>query len=89
MFGTKIYEPLNNIYKLCKQRKNPKIETQIHLLTDGAVQNSKQITELIHLRCQDPDLKASLHTIGVGEDVQDDFIKGCAIKGLGTFSFVE
>ena len=51
MGGTEIYQPLLEIFKLQKQRKNPKIETLIYLLTDGAVSDSNAVINLISQNC--------------------------------------
>lgn len=47
MYGTKIFEPLDEIFKQKNQMKIANLETQIYLLTDGAVSNSSAVIDLV------------------------------------------
>ena len=45
--GTEIFNPLDEIFKSIKARKQHSVYTHIYLLTDGAVHNNQAIIDLV------------------------------------------
>ena len=86
--GTEIFEPLQEIFKQIKQtekKTNTTKMTHIYLLTDGAVDNTSDIINLVKKNCNE---KVKVHTFGVGSGADESLIKGCAREGRGNFSFI-
>ena len=61
-------------------------ETNIFLLTDGAVYNTNSIVQLVG---RNSSLKRRVHTFGVGSGADETLIKKCASKGFGNFYFIQ
>ena len=59
--------------------------THIFLLTDGAVNNTNEIVQLV---AKNASLDRRLHTFGVGNGADETLIKKCASKGFGNFYFI-
>jgi uncharacterized protein with von Willebrand factor type A (vWA) domain len=80
--GTNILSPLMSAFD---KVKTAKMDAHIYLLTDGAVQNNKEIINLVEKNCSP---KVRLHTFGVGHGAEEHLIKGCALAGKGSYFFV-
>ena len=76
--GTRIYEPLKEIFDLGKPRNCA--ASHIYLLTDGAIWDTKQCVDLV---ASNANLHQRVHTFGVGSGVSEELIKQVAFKGLG------
>lgn len=81
MGGTEIYAPLQNILTSKIIEGYPK---QIFLLTDGGVSNTQNVIDLVRKSIK----YSRVHTIGVGNDVSQALIIGCAEKGKGRHIFI-
>ena len=79
--GTDIYSPLQGIFDMQTDCK----ETNIFLLTDGAVNNTNEIVNLV---TKNASLDRRVHTFGVGNGADESLIKKCASKGFGNFYFI-
>ena len=82
MGGTEIEQPLENILKANVIEGYPK---QIFLLTDGEVQNTENVIELVRRNIK----YSRVHTIGIGNGASESLIKGCAEKGKGYHIFIK
>lgn len=81
MGGTEIYQPLLDIFNEPVDKDKPR---HIYLLTDGAVEDTKLVTELI----KDNNKHNRVHTFGIGSGVSTELIKDSALAGLGNFAFI-
>ena len=80
--GLDIYTPLRTVLEMetdCKK-------TDIFLLTDGAVENANDIIALVEEECN---LDRRVHTLGLGEGVDEKLIKKCAAKGFGNYYLIK
>ena len=82
MGGTEIEQPLENILRAQVIEGYPK---QIFLLTDGEVQNTENVIELVRRNIK----YSRVHTIGIGNGASESLIKGCAEKGKGYHIFIK
>jgi hypothetical protein len=82
MGGTEILAPLQDIYADPVDLDLPR---QIYLLTDGAVNNTKQIVELVRSHRK----TCRVHTFGIGDGASSELVKECAQAGLGHYSFID
>lgn len=53
-------------------------------MTDGAVGNTDSVIELIKKN----NSSNRVHTFGIGQGVSTSLIKGCALAGMGHYSFI-
>ncbi|CAG9313321.1 unnamed protein product [Blepharisma stoltei] len=81
MGGTNIYDPLNSIYSTPPNKALPR---SIFLLTDGAVSNPEAVVNLIRQNSK----SATVHSVGIGNEVSTFLIKESAKAGGGVPSFV-
>eukprot|EP00358_Blepharisma_japonicum_P000490 CAMPEP_0202947418 /NCGR_PEP_ID=MMETSP1395-20130829/11580_1 /ASSEMBLY_ACC=CAM_ASM_000871 /TAXON_ID=5961 /ORGANISM="Blepharisma japonicum, Strain Stock R1072" /LENGTH=752 /DNA_ID=CAMNT_0049648657 /DNA_START=120 /DNA_END=2378 /DNA_ORIENTATION=+ len=81
MGGTNIYDPLNSIYSTPPSKELPR---SIFLLTDGAVSNPEAVVNLIRQNSK----SATVHSVGIGNEVSTFLIKESAKAGGGVSSFV-
>ena len=79
--GTEILDPLEDIFE---EQPDPKFPRLIFLLTDGAVQNTAEVVQLIK---QNSD-QCKVHTFGIGHGASTDLVKNCAIQSGGNFYFI-
>ena len=79
--GTEIYTPLDFIFK--RKYDNSMIKN-VFLITDGKVKNSAQICSLIESKST-KDIR--VHSIGIGNDVDKNFIRKTGEFGKGSFHF--
>lgn len=73
--GTEIYEPLEHVFK--NVPKLPGCSRQLFLLTDGEVSNTEQVIAL----CRDHVDTTRIFTFGIGENVDQRLVNGCAKAG--------
>ena len=71
MGGTEILAPLQDVYADPVDLKLPR---QIYLLTDGAVNNTKKIVELVRSHRK----TCRVHTFGIGSGASTELVKECA-----------
>ena len=83
MGGTELYKPLKKIFQELKLHKNQ--FKQIFLLTDGAVNDTDEIVNLIK---NNNYYNQRLHTFGIGSGVSTDLITECAKAGKGMYYFI-
>jgi len=81
--GTKITGPLKYIYDSDKNYESIKLPRNIILLTDGEAWDKEEGLNLIEKN----NFKFFLHSIGIGDDFDEDLIKNAAILGKGNFNF--
>lgn len=81
MGGTEILEPIRDIFS---DPLDPVLPRNLYLLTDGAVENTKLIVELIRENRKN----CKVHTFGIGEGASSELIKDCAYAGRGHYSFI-
>jgi hypothetical protein len=81
MGGTEILAPLQDVYADPVDIELPR---QIYLLTDGAVNNTKQIVEMVRSHRK----TSRFHTFGIGNGASTELVKECAQAGLGHYSFI-
>lgn len=72
--GTNIYRPLQNIYE-SKEYDNINLERKIFILTDGEIKDKEKTLEIIKQNRK----MYSIHSIGIGEDFDEDLIKKMGI----------
>lgn len=81
MGGTEIAAPLKEILSRPIVKGNPR---QIFLLTDGEVNNPREIMKLIGVHSN----QCRVHGIGIGAGASKALLKGCADKGKGHAVFL-
>ncbi len=74
MGGTKIFEPMSEVFSWPLDKNLPR---QIYLLTDGEVENTKAVVNLIKSNSKN----CRVHTFGIGEGASSELIKDCAVAG--------
>ncbi|XP_077334259.1 von Willebrand factor A domain-containing protein 5A-like [Lithobates pipiens] len=79
--GTKILEPLQNIYRTDGRAGHPR---QIFVLTDGEVRNTKQVIKEVQKNAENH----RCFTFGIGEGASTSLIKGMARAGNGIYDFI-
>jgi hypothetical protein len=80
--GTEIYKPLKNILESSVIEGYPK---QIFLLTDGEISDTENVISLVQSNIR----HSRVHTIGIGNEVSEALIIGCAEKGKGSHIFIK
>ena len=83
--GTDIVSPLNDIFNNKKEYEKIKLSKNIILLTDGEVDDKNRCFNLIKENCH----MFKVHSIGIGNDFDEELIKSCGIYGKGSFNFVK
>ena len=83
--GTDIVSPLNDIFNNKKEYEKIKLSKNIILLTDGEVEDKNRCFNLIKENCN----MFKVHSIGIGNDFDEELIKSCGIYGKGSFNFVK
>ena len=83
--GTNIISPLNDIFNNKKEYEKIKLSKNIILLTDGEVENENRCFNLIKENCD----MFKVHSIGIGNEFDEELIKSCGIYGKGSFNFVK
>ena len=83
--GTNIISPLNDIFNNKKEYEKIKLSKNIILLTDGEVENKNRCFNLIKENCD----MFKVHSIGIGNEFDEELIKSCGIYGKGSFNFVK
>ena len=73
MGGTEIYNPLNKIFQ--KSKPADCDETNIFLLTDGAVGNTQGVIDLVKRNSSN---MQRVHTFGIGSGASQYLITECA-----------
>ena len=81
MGGTEIFAPLNEVFR---SRTTESCERHIYLLTDGAVNNTAEVVELIRMN----KYHTRVHMFGIGEGASSELIKEGAYAGDGHFYFI-
>ena len=81
MGGTEILVPMNDALL---QKHDPELTREIYLLTDGAVDNTADILNLIKTKRG----STRVHTFGIGDGASSELVIGCAVAGSGNYSFV-
>ena len=81
--GTNIAGPLKYIYDSDKLYEKINLPRNIILLTDGEAWDKNEGLNLIEQNSS----KFMLHSIGIGEDFDEDLIKNAAILGKGNYNF--
>ena len=79
MGGTEILSPLKRIFE-----QNPVATRQLFVLTDGQVDNTKEVIEI----CKFSKTNTRVFTIGIGDEVSRHLVRGMARAGLGTAEFI-
>ncbi|EAR91779.1 type A von willebrand factor domain protein (macronuclear) [Tetrahymena thermophila SB210] len=79
--GTEIYQPLHNVFN---EKKIEGYNKQIFLLTDGQVDNPKQVVNLIKKNNK----FSRIHSIGFGNDADKQLIQETAVYGKGISKIV-
>lgn len=79
MGGTEILNPLKKAVDLNVGKR----KKRVFLLTDGEVNNSKEIIDFAKLHAEN----VRIHTFGVGRDCDKKLIEGIALAGRGSFSY--
>ena len=80
--GTNIYAPLKNIFD-SKDYDNIDLPRNIFLLTDGDVENEKEVLDLIEAN----NSKFKIYSIGIGQYFDEHLIKNAGIIGKGNYNF--
>ena len=80
--GTDIYKPLIHIFN-SKDYDNINLPKNIFLLTDGEVEDKKNVLNLI----EDNNSKFTIYSIGIGRYFDEDLIKNAGIIGKGNYNF--
>ena len=83
--GTDIVSPLNDIFNNKKEYEKIKLSKNIILLTDGEVDDKNRCFNLIKENYH----MFKVHSIGIGNDFDEELIKSCGIYGKGSFNFVK
>ena len=83
--GTNIVSPLIDIFNNKKEYEKIKLSKNIILLTDGRVEDKNECFNLIKENCN----MFKVHSIGIGNDFDEELIKSCGIYGKGSFNFVK
>ena len=83
--GTNIVSPLIDIFNNKKEYEKIKLSKNIILLTDGEVEDKNECFNLIKENCN----MFKVHSIGIGNDFDEELIKSCGIYGKGSFNFVK
>ena len=83
--GTNIISPLNDIFNNKKEYEKIKLSKNIILLTDGEIENKNGCFNLIKENCN----MFKVHSIGIGNEFDEELIKSCGIYGKGSFNFVK
>ena len=83
--GTDIVSPLHDIFNNKKEYEKIKLSKNIILLTDGEVDDKNRCFNLIKENCH----MFKVHSIGIGNDFDEELIKSCGIYGKGSFNFVK
>ena len=83
--GTNILSPLDDIFNNKKEYEKIKLSKNIILLTDGEVENKNRCFNLIKENCD----MFKVHSIGIGNEFDEELIKSCGIYGKGSFNFVK
>jgi len=83
--GTNIISPLDDIFNNKKEYEKIKLSKNIILLTDGEVENKNRCFNLIKENCD----MFKVHSIGIGNEFDEELIKSCGIYGKGSFNFVK
>ena len=81
--GTDIYSPLQDFYS--REKDQSVQETNVMLLTDGAVFNTDRVVQLVKSKSSP---LQRLHTFGVGAGASELLIKNCAFAGYGSYFFI-
>jgi len=81
MGGTEILQPLREILA---QPQKPRYPRQLFCLTDGEVENTRDILQLIRNQSG----STRVFTFGVGADASKDLVQGMAREGRGRAEFV-
>ena len=80
--GTNIYAPLKNIFD-SKDYDDIDLPRNIFLLTDGDVENEKEVLDLIEAN----NSKFKIYSIGIGQYFDEHLIKNAGIIGKGNYNF--
>ena len=80
--GTDIYSPLKEIYHFY-EKSYINLPKNIFILTDGEVENKKEILNLIEKN----NLNFTVYSIGIGKYFDEDLIKNIGIIGKGNYNF--
>ena len=83
--GTNIISPLDDIFNNKKEYEKIKLSKNIILLTDGEVENKNRCFNLIKENCD----MFKVHSIGIGNEFDEELIKSCGIYWKGSFNFVK
>ena len=78
-----IYEPLNHIYNSYELYENINLPKNIVILIKGKVENKEKVYEII----EDNNKRFNIISIGIGNEVDEDFIKKMGTKGKGGYNF--
>ena len=78
-----IYEPLNHIYNSYELYKNINLPKNIFILINGKVENKEKVYEII----ESNNKRFITISIGIGDVVDEDFIKKIGTKGKGSYNF--
>lgn len=81
--GTEIYEPLEHIFK---QPFDESLTRHIFLLTDGSVDNTQSVIDLIEAKVKSSNQR--VHTVGMGSGASKKLVKGAAKAGNGTSALI-
>ena len=79
--GTEILNPLIDIFQ---DQPDPNLPRHVYLLTDGAVQDTDEVIDLIKKN----NTLNRVHAFGIGDGVSTELIKGCAQSGMGHYFFI-
>ena len=77
--GTELYPALEYIL----EKTNPKKNTLVILITDGEITNDTDVFRLVK---KNP--SATIFTLGIGDSVSQNLVKGIAVRGNGQAAFV-
>ena len=58
---------------------------QIFLLTDGHVDNTERVLQMVASNCK----YLRVHSIGIGDGCSEELVVGCARKGKGSHVFIK
>ena len=81
--GTNIYSPLKYIYDSYKKHEEINLPRYIFLLTDGEINNKKEVLEII----EQNNSKYKIFSIGIGYFFHKDLIKNAGVIGKGNNNF--